>query len=256
MDIYEVVKTFQPISLKEMDAVGLLNRVDTKYILSSKILPEILLKVNPNYRILEIKNERIFDYSSLYFDTAENNMYLDHHNGKLNRYKVRFRRYVSSNLIKLEIKFKSKGIRTIKKQALSQGIETSLSDTSREFIEHNSPFHSDELVPAIYTNFSRITLVNNNMTERATIDINLKFIEKDVEKDAGYLALIEVKRGSGTGMSELMQTLKNYGIRRKGFSKYCVGRALMEPELKKNKFKEKLLIIKKLNNDSYSDNIA
>jgi len=248
MRIQEVVNQYQPITLEEMDAVGLLNRIDTKFMLNIGILPEILISVIPYYRILEIKNERIFPYISLYYDTLKNNMYLDHHNGRMNRYKIRFRKYVSSGLCKLEVKFKKKGTRTVKTQKTWDCIETCLSDNSKSFISENTPFNGNDLVPVIYTNFSRITLVNKDFTERVTIDTDLYFGENDQELRIGNLSLIEVKRGVGSGITHLMSALKANGIRPKGFSKYCMGRALMEPNLKQNRFKEKILIINKINN--------
>jgi len=252
MRLKEVSDKFQAISLKEMDAVELLNRVDTKYMLNAALLPVILDEIVPYYKILEINKERVFEYISLYYDSLRNNMYFDHHNGRLNRYKVRFRRYVSSDLYKLEVKFKKKGTRTIKSQKIWDCIEDCLSNNSKSFIRENSPYDGDDLIPVIYTQFRRMTLVNNNNGERATIDIDLKFRKADHEKLIGNLSLIEVKRSLGSGFTELMSVLKKYGIRQKGFSKYCIGRALMEPALKQNRFKEKLLIINKINDDKFN----
>ncbi len=122
-----ILNSFQAISLKEMDGVKLMSRIDTKYVLNIDVLPKIFKGISDNYQILEIDQKRIFDYNSLYYDTDCNFMYLAHHNGKLNRYKVRFRQYVANNLFFLEVKYKNKGMRTTKQRIPVESIETSLS---------------------------------------------------------------------------------------------------------------------------------
>ena len=42
--------------------------------------------------------------SCLYYDTEDRKFYLDHHNQRVNRNKIRFREYEGSNLTFLEIK--------------------------------------------------------------------------------------------------------------------------------------------------------
>ena len=58
----------------------------------------------------------IHDYKSLYYDTEDWKFYLDHHNGRVNRNKIRFREYVGSKLTFLEIKLKNNKGKTIKKR--------------------------------------------------------------------------------------------------------------------------------------------
>ena len=252
MSLQDTVSEFQPITLKNMNAVKLLNRIDTKYVLSLEVLPLIFREIQSDYRSLDINKERVFSYDSLYFDTPENSMYLAHHNGKLDRYKIRFRKYVSSNLCFLEIKHKLKGSRTVKDRITVGCIETVLSDTSKDFIASNSPFKDGNLVPMIHTDFSRITLVNKQLTERVTIDVALQFHKNGVTRTVGNIAIIELKRDGTAGHSNLIQALEKYGVHPKGFSKYCIGRALTEPELKSNRFKERILTINKISNGNYS----
>ncbi|MCK4630938.1 MAG: VTC domain-containing protein, partial [Bacteroidales bacterium] len=100
-----IIKNFDTISLEKMDKVRLMDRIDTKFIFSSELLPGILENLSADYKILEEKSGSIFPYSNLYFDTPEFNMYSVHHNRQLNRYKVRFREYVDSGIVFLEVKF-------------------------------------------------------------------------------------------------------------------------------------------------------
>ena len=109
----------QPISLEEMDKVSLMNRVDQKFILSFTDLCQIIPQLEAEYRILTICDQNVFTYKTDYYDTPGLNMFTDHHNGKLNRFKIRHREYVESNLEFLEIKFKNNKGKTLKKRVES-----------------------------------------------------------------------------------------------------------------------------------------
>src|ERR1051326_3393647 len=100
----DLIGEFEPISLKEMDNVKLMNRTDTKFLFNIKYLPEILDEVKDHYRILEVEGKRLSRYETLYYDTEEFEMYKAHHQGRLNRFKIRHRTYVESSLGFLEVK--------------------------------------------------------------------------------------------------------------------------------------------------------
>ncbi len=251
MTTQKIIRQLQPISLDEMDAVKLMNRIDTKYMLNIELLPQLMNKISENYQVLQINNERIFAYNSLYFDTPDNYMYFAHHNGRLNRYKIRFRKYISSNQCYLEIKNKVKGDHTIKYRTAIKDIETELSDKSKSYIANYTPFKEVPLQPKIYTDFSRITLVSKKLTERVTIDLNLKFRQNGFSKEIGNVVIIELKRDGLARSSNLVKELDHLGVFPEGFSKYCIGRALIECDLKSNNFKERILTINKINDGKY-----
>ena len=116
MEVSKIISDFEHISLAQMDGVKLMNRTDTKYTFSYSKLNLLLKRMQPFYKILEINNQLIHSYKSLYYDTEDRKFYLDHHNNRVNRNKVRFREYVGSNLTFLEIKLKNNKGRTIKKE--------------------------------------------------------------------------------------------------------------------------------------------
>src|SRR5688500_10440071 len=89
---------FEPITLEKMDSVKLLDRTDTKFLFKRDKLDDVLNGVRDNYYVLEALETRITDYESLYFDTPGLDLYHRHHNDRMNRYKVRYRRYINSNL--------------------------------------------------------------------------------------------------------------------------------------------------------------
>ena len=109
-------KGFIPIQLEQMDQVKLMNRIDQKFWFHEARLQHILDSVQSHYYVLDIEDQTEFPYSSTYYDTPENRMYTKHHNGNLNRYKIRRRSYLSSGISFMEIKFKNNKGRTNKKR--------------------------------------------------------------------------------------------------------------------------------------------
>lgn len=96
-EIADILSKFSPIAIAQMDEVKLLNRTDTKYILSVEQLENILPQLTKDYTCLEVENTRMSSYKTLYFDTNERMFYHHHHNGKPNRYKVRMRQYFAAS---------------------------------------------------------------------------------------------------------------------------------------------------------------
>ena len=164
--ILDILQTFDPTSLKEMDAVKLLNRTDTKFVIPKDIFVRILPLLKENYKVLEIKNKRVAQYKTLYFDTDNFDFYKHHHNGWPNRYKVRMRKYIDSDICYLEIKNKRKG-RTLKNRIQIADFEEEMSETSLQFINDVIPYEI-HLVKKIWNSFNRITLVNKIDKERLT----------------------------------------------------------------------------------------
>ena len=106
----------QPISLDEMKEVQLMNRVDTKYLITEKQLLQILQRICNEYYAQEVLGNRFAAYRTVYYDTPDLTMYLIHHNRHLVRDKVRVRTYLDSNLSFCEVKHKNNKGRTSKKR--------------------------------------------------------------------------------------------------------------------------------------------
>jgi len=103
-------------SLDDQSSAALMDRVDTKFVFPMRSLLEFLVELRDDYTILEQNHRRIFAYETTYFDTPERLFYHSHHNGKLNRNKVRFRHYQDSNTGFMEVKLKTNKDRAIKKR--------------------------------------------------------------------------------------------------------------------------------------------
>lgn len=238
-----ILKEFEPITLSEMDKSKLMDRTDTKFTFSKENLADVLNEVKGDYKVLEIEKHRLSTYQTLYYDTADLSLYIKHHNGKLNRYKVRHRTYVESKLGFLEVKFKNNKGRTIKKRIQKLEVPKQWAEDTSEFITKRTPFMPETLVPNIWVNYKRITLVNNANAERVTIDTDLEFVNKGFTEKMHNLVIAEVKQEKRSGSAFLL-AMKKFKIREGSISKYCMGVALTNKSVKMNNFKEKLLLLK------------
>ena len=140
-DLDVLLKRFEPISLQEMDNVRLMNRTDTKFMVSRTQLEDMLQHLGSNYRILEVGSIRVNRYQTLYFDTVDFRCYHQHHNGKRNRFKIRKREYVESQLSFLEYKEKTNKGRTIKSRIKLGSIAESMDEKDNAFIDAVSYTH-------------------------------------------------------------------------------------------------------------------
>ena len=240
-----LLKRFEPISLQEMDSVRLMNRTDTKFMVSRAQLEDMLLHLGSNYRILEVGDVRVNRYQTLYFDTIDFRCYRQHHNGKRNRFKIRKREYVESQLSFLEYKEKTNKGRTIKSRIKLGAIEEGINEKENAFIDERTHEHR-EYEPKLWNSFGRITLVDTKAGERLTIDTDITFQFGDRSAGIPELVIIEVKRDEQSGASEVLRQLKHQLVRPESMSKYCLGVALLYPEMKSNNFKQKLLKIEKI----------
>lgn len=243
--ISEILNRFDGITLKEMDSVALLDRVDTKYLFKVDLLPDILKKIMTEYYVLDIKNVRMSNYETIYYDTEDLSFYNQHHNGKLNRYKIRERCYMDSNLSFFEIKYKNNKNRTIKKRIKIKEISESLIPEAKEFLNEKTGLDPDSFYAKLLVKYSRITLVSKSSKERVTIDSELSYKSNDYSHSYPQIVIAEVKQGKNQP-SSFIRMMKEHHIRPSSLSKYCLGIVATNNEIKNNLFKEKILYLNKL----------
>ena len=229
------------ITLDEMDSIKLMNRVDTKFLTDLETLGEILLVTG---------GERVAGYDTLYYDTDGYRMYLDHHQRRLNRRKVRTRTYLTSGDTYLEIKRKNNRGRTRKKRIplpADEFYSFSGDSSAAEFISSLTEFEAGALTPSTRTSFSRITLVNNARTERLTIDSGLEFenFRTGLKSGLADAVIVELKQ-DGYCSSDIRKILLDLRVKPVRVSKYCIGTVLTVPEIKKSRFITKIRTIEKL----------
>lgn len=234
------------VSLNELESVSLLNRMDSKYTLRGQDLLKILPCLIDNYNVLEINGVRVFSYENNYFDTPDLQFFRDHHNGYVNRIKVRSRRYVESDLCFFEIKKKEKIDRTNKHREELSCMISDIDINRKNVIQDYTRKNIGEVNLILKNNFSRVTLVNHHFTERVTIDMNLHFIDNQKDIKFGKIAIIEVKQSKNSHSSPITNSLKQHHIRSQSISKYIYGVISLHPSVKKNNFMPILRTIHKL----------
>ncbi|MDP4226212.1 MAG: polyphosphate polymerase domain-containing protein [Bacteroidota bacterium] len=227
-DLENLLSLFMPVKLEELNSeVELMNRIDMKFLFPISKLAGFLKQVQPLYYSLLIDNRRIFNYQSIYYDTSDLFMYQCHQKGMLNRFKIRRRKYLDSQIDYLEIKLKNDEGRTIKKRIRYPGDQQNIDLSAHHFIASNSPFKADQLTPTLEVNFKRITLVHKSVSERVTLDFNLSFKNKDGELEVPNLVIAEIKRGTSPVNSDFAGILQKKHIKSSEMSKYAMGIALL-----------------------------
>ncbi len=246
--IDEAIQELTPISLKEMDTIALMDRVDSKFVFPAIYLPSILESCKNQYKVLEINSIKKHQYDSLYFDDATLNLYHKHHGQRLNRYKIRYRKYVNSNgLTFFEVKFKNNKARTIKTRMKVNDINPILNNQCKIFLSENSNLNVDMLIPTLNVQYDRITLVSNKLNERITLDLNLTYEVKGKSQQFQNVVIAEVKRNKVSEITDFIRVLRRFKIREGGSSKYCLGIALLYNDVKKNNFKPNISLFNKIN---------
>ena len=237
-----------PISLEEMKTVRLMNRIDTKYLVTSGQLLAIVKGIHDRYFAQEVESNRFSPYRTVYYDTPELTMFTIHHDKRLVRDKVRVRTYVDSDLSFCEVKHKTNKGRTKKKriQVIPQHNVTELAEVA-DFLAENQPYPVDSLKPTLETVFDRFTLVNYEKTERLTIDCNLHFrnLVNGGAASMDDLVVMELKQ-DGRARSLFKEVLLDLRVKPFKLSKYCIGICMTQPEVRQNRFKVKLRHINKL----------
>lgn len=241
-----------PITLDEMKDVKLMNRVDTKFLVTSNELIAILKRIRDHYYAQEVEGNRLSPYSTVYYDTPDLKMYTIHHDRHLVRDKVRVRTYVDSQLTFCEVKHKNNKGRTKKKRIeVRPGTDVTKDPETVSFLTEKQPYPVESLSPNLETVFDRFTLVNFEKTERLTIDCNLHFNNFVSSSKASIdpLVIMELKQ-DGRARSLLKEVLFDLRIKPYKISKYCIGTAMTRPEVKQNRFKKKIRRINKLQTSS------
>ena len=241
------------ISLEEMKTVTLMSRIDTKYVTNQNNLRPILERAIANKYMVQFTTCALNGYSTTYYDTQNMEMYLMHHNKKLHRQKIRCRTYTDAGISFLEIKDKNNKGRTNKIRMPVQEIDSEKLKKESEamaFISSHTRFDFSKLIPAVETDFYRITLVNADKTERITIDVNLTFknFTNDNEAALTDLIIIELKQ-DGRFISTMKQILRELRIKPFHVSKYCIGVTMTDMHIKSNRFKRKLHLMNKIKNN-------
>ncbi len=254
--IDELLSSFCPIALAGTESVKLMNRTDTKFVFSVQQLPLLLQRVISSHDVLEVNGLRKQPYESVYYDTPDKLCYLEHHNKRLNRFKVRHRTYVDSGKTYFEIKVKSNKGRTRKERIKAVEDRVFSGELEAALLAKETGLQFCNIHPVIRIRFNRITLVDHTKTARITIDTDLACLNTTGEATFPWLAIAEVKQDRNQP-SAFRDALAREHIHEFRISKYCLCMASLDKNLRRNNFKQKFHYIHKLKNyDPPTDHFA
>ncbi|MGO2053055.1 hypothetical protein CIK76_09550 [Glutamicibacter sp. BW80] len=229
-----------PIGLAEViSEAALQTRVDRKFLLTPGEFTALSERLGDGFKIMEIDGLRTFRYESVYFDTEDFEQYRAHRQGRRRRYKVRSRTYADTGLSMFEIK--TKGLRgsTVKHRVEQDPqLAGELTAENAEFLEQvlatEYGEEAPDLAPVLDSSYVRATFVNPIDGERVTCDVELSYANGEQQIAGPDLIVVETKSADGRGASD--RALADLGIREVSMSKYCIGIALLHPELPANRW--------------------
>jgi len=239
-----VLAQFSRSSLEESKAMSFLNRFDTKYVLKVDAALDFLRNIKDDYSLLQINDEVVQSYRTVYFDTPDLHCFNLHHNKRANRFKFRTRQYLSNGKIFNEIKQKLNIGKTVKFRQ-RRDMEKNGIPVLREFSEFDGGFMNladrngykfGDLIPSLYVFFNRITLLNKHFPERMTLDFGLGYEFGKTKVSLNNTAIVELKRDKSPERTVSQGVLRKIHKEPGSFSKYCIGVCLTHEEAKKNRF--------------------
>jgi len=241
----ENLRSLKPVCLDDIDNLRLLNRVDRKYLLNKTEFLRFSEKVVlMDYNVLTINNTILQNSETTYYDTPNLQLYLDHHNKRLNRVKIRIRNYKTTGVSFLEVKRRvNKGGETRKKRMLLKD-DLLVGEEEKKFIKKYSRITASQLQPVAKTNFERFTLTSEKCMERVTIDFDLTIFFQEQSYNFKDIIILEVKRAKNSGTAGISDYLKEERIHPVSLSKYCLAVAALNPNIKHNAFKPLLRKLK------------
>ena len=247
--ISQHVEALPPITLDEMKSIRLMNRTDQKYLTNLSTLDRLLQMVEGKYRAQVVSGKRICGYATTYFDLEGNHsMFRQHETGHKPRTKVRVRTYLESDITFLEVKKKDNHGKTAKTRIQVPSLDAvERQGIGSDFVNEATGLALTDLHAVVSNRFKRITLVNLDKTERLTIDFDIRFKCHASGEESGMdsIVVIELKR-DGRAPSPVLPILRQLRIKPAGFSKYCIGASVTGAQPRINRFKKRLVKIRKV----------
>ena len=231
------VADFAPITLDQVSDADLMRRIDRKFLLGASHLPDLLDRCLSDYRILEVRGNRLRGYLTRYFDTPDLALYSAHHAGRLPRSKVRTREYLDTGERYLEVKRRVNTGRADKSRLpIPTGVAIPL-DRLDDLAADLPDGFRESLREVLTVAYTRITLVHRTAPERMTVDIGLRLTTGERTATHPSVAFIEVKQ-SRWGGSPSVAVLRALGAQEGSISKYCLGVVSLMDGVRTNLFKE------------------
>jgi hypothetical protein len=233
------INNFQSVSLEQLGAAALMDRIDRKFLVSAASLPDILRQLADQYSVLNVNGQQLFHYSTRYFDTPDLALYHAHHSGRARRYKVRVRNYNDAEAGYLEVKLKNNRGRTQKQRVQLASRDTNpMEQLGKEsLLGVNDSVPVSNLRESMLAEFTRLTLVRKDAAERITFDLMLSFSHDGKRRTFPEVVVAEIKQAT-RARSPFLDAMHTMNVREGSISKYCAGIATLVPGAKSNRFRE------------------
>lgn len=230
------LERLDPIPLDELIAhAALQTRVDRKYLLPLDAVRDLLERLPPDTRVLEVEGARNFAYRSLYFDTPELLSYLLTARRRRRRFKIRTRLYEHSQECWLEVKTRGPRGHTVKHRLPYDAEHHTSLTPGRPFVDTVLTEHRVTggahlaFAPTLTTRYRRTTLFLPGTHSRVTIDTDLAWEDGTRQLLLPRRVVVETKTGSTASPVDRLLWQDRYRPVR--ISKYATGLAALRPHL-------------------------
>lgn len=235
--VLDAADRFPRMQLDAAMRLSLLDRVDVKFACDLPGVATFMTSIADQFSIVEVAGSISPKYRSVYFDSDDLNLYMDHHNGRRVRHKVRYRTYLNTDTTFFEVKLRRGNDRTAKHRIRVPWIPHEFGPAENELLERYG-ITIDHARPIVDVEYSRFTLIGEN--ERVTIDRSLTCTSSAAQVCFDEACIIEIKQPRRDYSSPAYRALRNAGFRASSISKYCVGVVATVPGAKANAFKSRL----------------
>jgi VTC domain-containing protein len=240
------------VGLEQVVATAnLQTRVDRKYLVSADVFERFATLTAERFAVLEMQDLHLFRYESVYFDTRALAAYRQHAHDRRRRFKVRTRTYLDSGECVLEVKMRGGRGETVKsRRPYDCDDRARLTEPARGFVSELIPDSGtvQQLEAVITTAYRRATLLDLSAGSRLTCDVGLSFTSSSraVCDDGARISrngpedLVLVESKTIGAMATADSVLWRLGQRPVALSKYCIGMALVRPDLPANRWNREL----------------
>lgn len=244
----DILRNTAPVTLGDVVArAELQTRVDSKFVIDIEAFRRWTALLSDELAVLTLDSRSAFAYESRYFDTPDHALFRWHRQGRRRRYKVRTRTYLDSHECQFEVKLQGNRGETVKQRIAHPFTHrdrlTLTAYTQLATVLGNAALPvPTTLVPSLTNTYRRSTLLLRDEPVRITCDVGIRWTHgRRVAVAAPHLVIVEVK--SATARNLATRTFSRLGIRPATFTKYCVGLALVEPELHANPWRASMRLL-------------
>ena len=218
-----------PASAAELASCSLLRRQETKFLIAANSVAALVQAIAADYRVAYAGTAWLARYRTLYFDTRGLHCFKSQR-GPLPHHNVRIRHYDDRRLSVVEVKTKGSNTQTLKSRLAKKYGDSTLSAQDLNFVGSHSPLCGQDLMPQVWTNYSRVTLVGG-AEERVTMDCDLDFVGGEIHQHVPDLVVIEVKQARFSQNTPIMRALQRLSLGPARISKYGAALALTSAHL-------------------------